>query len=202
MSRPCRFFNTSAGCNRGNQCKFAHSSPNVSTRPATPDNSAPPQSTSRPSGTGNPPPGVCKYFWEQGRCKREFNCHFAHTQKADRTTPAPASTSSSTTSRSATVMQRVAPFLTEQGLSKMSGSGTDGFFSPDPSSVLSPSEAHNALKRYLSDYFRFKHTFEVYAFLKPLNSATASNAGWVRHAIFCYPDERTELFARPKKMVK
>jgi hypothetical protein len=79
----------------------------------------------------------------------------------------------------------------------MSGSGTDGFFSQDPSSDLSPSEAHNALKRYLSDFFRFKHTFEVYAFLRPLNSATASNAGWVRHAIFfvvatnvliCLPD--------------
>jgi hypothetical protein len=69
----------------------------------------------------------------------------------------------------------VAPFLTEAGLAKIGGSGTDGFFSPDPSSTLSPTEAHNALKRYLSDNFRFKSTFEIYAFMKPLNSASASN---------------------------
>ena len=207
MSRPpCRFFSTPAGCHRGNQCKFAHLSPNDTTRsrsPSTPDNAVPPQSTSRPSGTGNPPPGVCRYFWEQGQCKREFNCHYAHTQKADRTTPvpvpAPTTTSSGTMSRSATVLQRVAPFLTEQGLSKMSGSGTDGFFSQDPSSDLSPSEAHNTLKRYLSDFFRFKHTFEVYAFLRSLNSATASNAGWVRHVVFCCREERTESLPDPRR---
>lgn len=185
MSRlPCRFFNTPAGCNRGNQCKFAHSPPNNptdNTRPLSPNSSGPPQSASRPSGTGNPPPGVCRYFWEQGRCKREFNCRYAHTQKATNSSPSP-SQAAPTVTRSTAVLQRVAPFLTEQGLSKMSGSGTDGFFSQDPSS-LSPSEAHNALKRYLFDAFRFKNTFEVYAFLKPLSSATASNANWVCHDV-------------------
>jgi len=188
MSRsPCRFFNTPAGCNRGNQCKFLHSSPGDGTRslsPSTPDGPAAPQRTPRPSGNGNPPPGVCRYFWEQGRCTREFNCHYAHTQRADRLTPSPASTSSGPMLRSATVLQRITPFLTEQGLSKMSGSGTDGFFSLDSSSSLSPSEAHNTLKRFLSDNFKFKSTFEVYAFLKPLNSATASNVFWVGHAMF------------------
>ncbi|KAI9456882.1 hypothetical protein HD554DRAFT_1839076 [Boletus coccyginus] len=184
MSRsPCRFFNTPAGCNRGNQCKFTHSSPSDSTRPlspSTPDSPAAPQRTPHPGGNGNPPPGVCRFFWEQGRCTREFNCHYAHTQRADRPTLSPSSTPSGTTSRSAAVLQRITPFLTQQGLSKMSGSGTDGFFSLDSSSSLSPSEAHNVLKRFLSDNFKFKSTFEVYAFLKPLNSATASNAGWTQ----------------------
>lgn len=186
MSRPpCRFFSTPAGCNRGNQCKFAHSSPNDTPPLQSPDNAVPPQNTTCPSGNRNPPPGACRFFWEQGRCKREFNCHYKHTQRVENSTPSSASTSRSfgTASRSASVLQQVAPFLTEQGLSKMSGSGTDGFFPQDPS-PLSPSEAHNALKRYLSEYFRFKHTFEIYAFLKPLNSATTSNAGWVRHPIF------------------
>ncbi|KAH0839427.1 hypothetical protein J3R83DRAFT_202 [Lanmaoa asiatica] len=184
MSPPlCRFVNTPRGCHRGNQCNFSHPQPNQgsdSARPLSPppapNSSRQPQSTSHPSGSGNPPPGVCKFFWEQGRCKREFNCHYKHTQKADNINSSPASTSTGTM-RSTTVLQRVAPFLTEEGLSKMSGSGTDGFFSEDPSS-FSPSEAHNALKRFLSDVFRFKSTFEVYAFVKPLNSATASNAGW------------------------
>lgn len=184
MSRPCRFFNTPAGCNRGNQCTFAHSPTNQASNrarplsPSTPDDSRPPQNTARPSGTGNPPRNVCRYYWEHGRCNREFDCRYAHTQKADNTTSPPASTLTSAT-RSAAVLQRVAPFLTEEGLSKMSGSGSDGFFSQDPSSSLSPTEAHNVLKKYLSDYFRFKNTFEVYAFLKPLNSATVSNTNWV-----------------------
>ncbi|KAI9460073.1 hypothetical protein HD554DRAFT_1598622 [Boletus coccyginus] len=181
MSRPCRFFNTPGGCNRGSQCRFAHSSPSdTSTRPpSTPDNPAPPQRIPRPNGNGNPPSGVCRYFWEQGRCNREFNCRYAHTQRADRPTPSPAPTSSGTMSRSATVLQRITPFLTGQGLSKMSGSGTDGFFSQDSAS-MTPTEAHNSLKRFLSDNFKFKSTFEVYAFLKSLNSATASNAGWTQ----------------------
>ena len=190
MSRaPCRFFNTPSGCGKGSQCPFVHSSPNDTTRPVrspTPGNVAPPQSANRPSGNGNSPPGVCKYFWDTGKCKREFSCRYKHTQQAGRTTPPPAPSPSATAqSTSESVLKRVAPFLTEQGLSKMSGSGTDGFFAQDDS--LSPSEAHNTLKRYLSDYFRFKTTFEVYAFLRPLNSATASNAGWVRHAVFVVP---------------
>ena len=184
MSRPpCHFHNTPAGCNRGNQCKFAHSASNQSSprnsrpaSPSTPDSARPPQNISRPSGAGKPvQPGVCRYYWEQGRCNREFGCRYKHVQKADTGTNASPAASPF---QSPAVLQRVAPFLTEQGLSKMSGGGTDGFFSQDLS-TLSPTEAHNALKRFLSDFFRFKSTFEVYAFLQPLNSATASNLAWV-----------------------
>ncbi|KAG9309778.1 hypothetical protein JVU11DRAFT_10152 [Chiua virens] len=179
---PCRFFNTPSGCNRGSQCKFTHSSPNNNfdaSRPLspTPDASRQSPSGSRPSGTGNfpsnLPPGTCRFFWEQGRCKREFNCHYKHVQKPDLSP----SSARPTTIQSTAVLQRVAPFLMEEGLSKMSGSGTDGFFSQDSSS-LCPSEAHNAIKRFLSDSFRFKSTFEVYAFVKPLNSATAGDMRW------------------------
>lgn len=195
MSRPpCRFFGTPAGCNRGNQCKFAHSPPTGNNATdtkilSTPGSSdGPPQTyseSSRPGGAGNPPPGVCWYFWEHGRCKKEFNCRRSHTQpqKTDITNSSTSSSAPTTVpgpvTPSTAVLQRIAPFLTEQGLSKMSGSATDGFFSQDPSTSLSPIEAHNALKRFLYDTFRFKTTFEMYAFLKPLNSATASNANWV-----------------------
>ncbi|KAG6369977.1 hypothetical protein JVT61DRAFT_12613 [Boletus reticuloceps] len=44
-------------------------------------------------------------------------------------------------------------------------------------------QSHNALKRFLLDDYRFKETYHVYAFLKPLNSATSSNAGWVCSAM-------------------
>ncbi|KAN0098042.1 AAA domain containing protein [Tylopilus felleus] len=143
---PCRFFNTPSGCGKGSQCPFVHSSPNDTTRSPTFDDVAPPQSAYRPSGNGNPPPGVCKHFWDTGRCKWEFNCRYKHTQQAGNTTPSPATSPSTTAqSTSESVSKRVAPFLTEQGLSKMSGSGTDGFFAQDDS--LSPSEAHNTLKK-------------------------------------------------------
>ena len=184
MSRPsCRFFNTPTGCNRGNQCKFAHSPLNDTARlsqstPPSDHRAAVPRNSTSPGGNGNSPPGVCSFFWENGRCRREFSCRYKHIQKANESTLGPPSTSATTT-RSATVLQRVAPFLTEQGLSKMSGSGTDGFFSQDLSSSLSPTEAHNALKHFLYDNYRFQNAFHIYAFLKPLNSATASNAGWV-----------------------
>lgn len=192
MSRPCRFFNTPAGCNRGSQCKFVHAIPQnaaAGARPLSPSSASdasagpPPQRPAHPGSAGNPPPpGVCRFFWEQGRCNREFNCRYRHSQRVDAPTTPPPPPVAPPVARSA-ALQRVAPFLTEQGLAKMSGSGTDGFFSPDPDAALSPSEAHNALKRYLSDYFRFKSTPEMYAFVKPLNNATAANANWVCRAL-------------------
>ncbi|KAG8218138.1 hypothetical protein J3R82DRAFT_3675 [Butyriboletus roseoflavus] len=214
MSRPlCHFFNTPAGCYRGNQCKFAHSPASTnnqtseSARPLSPSTrdssrSRSPQNASRPGGAGKPPqPGVCKYYWEKGRCNREFGCRYKHVQQTDNANPPRAPTP--TNVAQPTVLQRVAPFLTEQGLSKMSGSGTDGFFSQD-SVPLSPSEAHNTLKKYLSDFFRFKITFEIYAFLRPLNSASASNASWVRHAIVCLSRRMLLklLFSRLKKKAR
>ncbi|KIK93721.1 hypothetical protein PAXRUDRAFT_828683 [Paxillus rubicundulus Ve08.2h10] len=185
MSRPpCRYINSPGGCRRGKDCHFAHTltSKTANTRPFSPssassDGSSHPN-TQRPNASGSPlPKGVCRFFWEHGRCSREFECRYEHTSKAEgssRTGPR------STITPSEAVLRRLAPFLTEEGLSKMNGSGTDGFFSQDPSASLSPSEAHNALKRFLQDNFRFRSTFEVYAFLKPLNSANASNTHWTQ----------------------
>ncbi|KAG9309779.1 hypothetical protein JVU11DRAFT_10153 [Chiua virens] len=160
MSRPpCRFFNTPNGCNRGSKCKFAHSSPNNNPdtseqlSPSISDSSLRLPSSSRPSGTGNSP---CKQVQKHGSSLLSAG---------------------STTIQSTAVLQRVAPFLTEGGLSKMSGSGTDGFFSQDPSS-LSPSEAHNAIRRFLFNKFTFKSTFEVHAFVKILSSATTGDTRW------------------------
>ena len=60
----------------------------------------------------------------------------------------------------------------------MSGTGTDVFFFPD-SNEVSPTVAHNAMKKFLFDDFRFRTTFEIYAFLKPLSSAHTGNNSWV-----------------------
>ncbi|KIJ68146.1 hypothetical protein HYDPIDRAFT_107807 [Hydnomerulius pinastri MD-312] len=170
MSRPpCRYMNSPGGCRRGDQCHFAHS--------RTTGNNDNNRQNIHPSASGSSaPPGVCRNYWEQGRCNREFDCRYQHTRKPDGTAPQARPKLAITPSE--TVLQRLAPFLTEEGLSKINGSGTDGFFSQDFSVSLTPSEAHNSLKRFLQDNFRFRSTFEVYAFLKPLNSANASNTNW------------------------
>lgn len=76
----------------------------------------------------------------------------------------------------------VAPFLTADGLARVTGSGTDVYFAPDSSRDLSPTEAHHALKRYLFDDYRFRMTFDIYAFLKPLSSAHTANTSWVSYS--------------------
>jgi len=73
----------------------------------------------------------------------------------------------------------VAPFLTENGLAKINGNATDGFFAETEASSLSPTDAHRYLKRFLAESFKFKSSFEVYAFLTPLCSANSSNPLWV-----------------------
>lgn len=73
----------------------------------------------------------------------------------------------------------VAPFLTEQGLAKLNSNATDGFFAGSKTSLLSPTEAHDRLKRFLFDNFKFKTSFDVYAFLVPLTSANSTNTLWV-----------------------
>lgn len=55
---------------------------------------------------------------------------------------------------------------------------TDGPF--DMSTSLSPTDAHHRLKKFLSDTFRFKSSFEVYAFLVPLSSANRNNPLWTQ----------------------
>ncbi|KAL4078398.1 hypothetical protein V8B97DRAFT_1263298 [Scleroderma yunnanense] len=80
-------------------------------------------------------------------------------------------------------LEHLAPFLTEQGLSRLNGHGTDGFLYQDASNSLSPVEAHNALQGFLSNEFRFQNVFKVYDFLAPLTSANSFNTKWT--AKFC-----------------
>jgi hypothetical protein len=178
--RRCVFIDKPGGCRRGNQCKFLHTtSSTLSSRPPSPapsqGNSSSPQTSSLP----RTPPGVCSYYWTSGTCKREFACRFQHTS------PPVQNTTSQPISRStqSSAIDSIAPFLTEAGLARVTGSSTDIFFSADSSKDLSPTEAHNALKKYLLDHYRFRTTFDIYAFLKPLSSAHAANASWVS---FCF----------------
>lgn len=180
--RPCNFWNTPAGCRRGNACKFAHSTPGSSSgAPVSPPVRSPPRPnpvspnrvTSQDPASPQCPAGVCREFWTTGQCKKEFSCRFRHTRppsldNTERPNPALASG-----------IDAIAPFLSENGLAKMMGSGTDGFYPLNASSTHSPTAVHNSLGRFLRDNFRFNATFDIYAFLVLLTSASATDPAWV-----------------------
>lgn len=189
MARPpCRFHNFPGGCRQGDNCKFSHANRDTNrteTQTSRSSSSTPgpltpltPRSppNERPSSPSSPlPRGVCRFYWETGGCKREFDCRFEHTRKTQPT----ANRFSRITVASQAAEDLIAPFLTEKGLAKLSGSGTDGFFAQDTSTSLSPTEAHSKLKRFLQDNFRFNTTFQIYGFLTPLISANTTNRLWV-----------------------
>lgn len=182
---PCRFYNTPGGCRRGQQCSFAHSPVKQTGQTGTddarsvspPSDGISPRFTPRPLATTLPPPkGMCRFFWTQGQCSKSFDCHWQHqTGPGVKTAGRPSTPQPS----KVTMGDRLAPYLTEQGLSKMNGGGTDGFFFRDSSNSLSPIEAHNFLTKFLFDNSKFHKTYHIYSFLIPLNSANSSNDQWV-----------------------
>ncbi|KAF8070666.1 hypothetical protein FPV67DRAFT_1488261 [Lyophyllum atratum] len=184
---PCRFFNSPKGCRRGDACNFTHGTPqSARPSPSASTAGADPGPSRRSAGTGpgsslrsqnagppNAPGGACDFYWATGKCKREFDCRFRHTINPELNAPSPSSLADNNRSQSA--MDAIAPFLTEASLAKLNTSGIDAFF-PGPAKPLSPNEAHNAMKKYLYDDFRFSKTFDVYGFLSPLSNATTSNS--------------------------
>ncbi|KAG1904255.1 uncharacterized protein F5891DRAFT_1206968, partial [Suillus fuscotomentosus] len=186
----CRFFNSPGGCRRGKSCTFEHSQPNAQHRggdgrPSSPSasssgspsrrNAQGPQRHMSPSSP--PPRGVCRFFWETGRCYREFGCRGAHTlpQGQDgRRTPQPIAIPTQA------AQAFIAPFLTEKGLSKLVGGGTDGYFPQDATTSLTPSETQSRLRRFFREDFRFKTAPEIYGFLIPLSSANIQNDSWTQ----------------------
>lgn len=172
---PCRFFNGRGGCRQGRNCKFSHDSRSGAASPAlsSSSNSNAEPSRNRQVNLKPAPAGVCNFFWSSGKCRFEFGCRYRHITSTE---------SGPSGQRAMTVLKEgvatLAPFLNEGGLAKITGRGTDIFFS-NPDRSMTPGEAHNHLKKYLFDQFRFSKTFDVYAFVIPLNSAHTSNNSWV-----------------------
>jgi hypothetical protein len=181
--RSCVFFNKPGGCRQGSQCRFLHPNGQRSPTPSESGRSSPvPSPSHSPSSrTSHPraPPGVCNYYWTTGTCNREFSCRFRHTESSPRENTVHQPLRFTQPS----AIDSIAPFLTEDGLARVTGTATDVFFSADSAKDLSPTEAHNALKKYLFDDYRFRTTFDIYAFLKPLSSANTANRSWVSFKI-------------------
>lgn len=176
---PCRFFNSPGGCRKGTACNFAHSTlPALAANGTNSRSSDPSHASSRHSKFAGIPAGMCSFYWTSGKCNREFNCRFRHEHNPELSKKSSSPSSFSTDDRTQGGIDVIAPFLTDAGLAKLGVSGTDAFFA-SPSKTMSPVEAHNALRLYLRDDYRFSKTFYIYGFLIPLNNATTSNASWV-----------------------
>jgi hypothetical protein len=180
MAPQCRFYQA-GNCRFGDKCKNSHIRAGEPSRSSSPSTSAPPSSGNRPPKPPNLPEassplpsGVCSSYWKTGGCRFEFDCKYKHIRCDDDPKVTPQRPQFNLAGNDA-----IAPFLTEQGLAKINGIATDGFFGDGESTSLSPTDAHNRFKRFLSDTFRFKTSFEVYSFLVPLSSASCHNPLWV-----------------------
>ena len=169
----CRFFGTPGGC-RNAACRFVHTA-NAGTIPSSPSQDTSNRSSSdrRPSSSSQPPNGVCRFFWQTGACRFAFDCRFKHIAAQQ----APASQAQSAGDAGPSM-----PFLKEGGFSRVGQIGSDVFCSI-PSRVMDPNEAHNTLKRFLFDDYRFRKAFDVYAFLVPVLSANSNSPLWVSHLL-------------------
>ncbi|KAI0812709.1 P-loop containing nucleoside triphosphate hydrolase protein [Irpex lacteus] len=181
MSRrqPCRFFNTPSGCRRSD-CRFEHvltGGQAAPSSPSTPAGASGVATQSPPAGsTSSMPNGTCSFFWKTGHCNREFRCRYKHDLSPElrAQSQSQSNASASSTSRGTSTL---APFLTQAGLARLSGAGSDALFTSAPK-PRTPSEVHNALKRFLYDDYTFRHGPDVYAFLGLLNSASSNNNSW------------------------
>lgn len=180
--RPCHFFNSPGGCRKGNQCHFQHTNTSNTSNQSPSQGSQPSIGRTDPSSSGmsgqKAPPGICNFYWSTGKCKHEFACRYRHTKSPSSAHEEQVRPFSMPHSSS---LDAIAPFLTEDGLARVNGAGTDIYFSPNSAMDLSPTEAHNALKRFLYNDYRFDKTHFIYAFLKPLSSAHTGNTSWVSH---------------------
>lgn len=183
--RPCIFINKPGGCRNGTSCHFSHAINNQRT-PSSPS------SFSRQGIDRSAPPGVCYNYWSSGSCNREFQCKYKHESPPRSSSPGPAPQSPA--------IDKVPLFLTQEGLGKLSSSGTDVYFS-NPAIKRSPTETHNSLKDFLYDNYRFTTAPQVYSFLSLLANASSTNAAWVsplRYSIFWISANQSHLCRVPK----
>ena len=160
----CRFQFQPGGCRRGAACTFIHISPGPGTGADHRTRAHLPMhnQTSPPA-----PQGACR-FYSKGQCKND-DCRFRHIRSQSESTSQP----SLSTNSGADL-----PFLTDEGLAKVTGTGTDSL-SPKPANPLSPGDVQYKLKRFLADNYHFRKTYDVYAFFTLINSAVSTNPSWV-----------------------
>lgn len=151
-------------CNYGKKCKFEHSR-NASASPSSRGRGgAPPRGGHRPSPSGhnpNVPRDVCRLYWTSGRCDRAFDCSFKHVQGEN----APGAD--------------VGTEAEDTGVDYSSVDALAGEAGVETRPSLSPAEAHNHLKPFMADNYRFTSTSRIQGFVRVFASVHSQNRAWV-----------------------
>ncbi|PCH39561.1 nucleoside triphosphate hydrolase protein [Wolfiporia cocos MD-104 SS10] len=126
-------------------------------------------SPSSKSGNGPPagiPPRVCSFFWTTGSCSRGFECSFKHERQ-------PATTTSATEGEPDQEEENeTTDFFSAEGLALNNGSVREERHN------LTPSQAHNHIKPFLSDNFMFENASKIQGFVRILASVNDRNKAW------------------------
>ena len=183
MSRkqPCHSFSLRGSCRFGVRCKFAHDSLSGTRSPHPQSSSSgrrPQGQTTDNSSEKSLPPGACRSWWKDGTCRQEFNCRFRHIRPQEKH-PRPKDGQPALPGSSGPLdMDAIAPYLTDAGLAKISGSSAD-IFSLSSGRKLDPQETKNHLQRYLHNDYRFQNVVHMHTFVSLLNNASSENKSWV-----------------------
>lgn len=173
--KPCRWFSNPGGCRYGSSCRFSHDLPS-GTRSTSPQSMAS-NGSQHESQSGSAPPGVCRTFWNTGKCRFEFSCRYRHSRQSEAHASSGRGGSPVAMSMAPAPIEVIAPFLTDAGLAKISGPGADAFSSSNRQ--LDPQVTQAQLRRFLTDDFRFHSTNQIYPFVSLLNNASSENRSWV-----------------------
>ncbi|OSX56354.1 hypothetical protein POSPLADRAFT_1037619 [Postia placenta MAD-698-R-SB12] len=167
---PCRLFASGSGCRFGNRCKFSHDissgTPSSSQRTGSPSPSHGYASQPRTGSQSGAPPRVCNLYWNTGSCARAFECSFKHERKPV------AATSVEAIPALSTEEEESPDFFSPEGLAMHNGSVRE------ERHALTPSEAHNHIKPFLADNYRFDNASRVQGFVRILASVNDRNKAW------------------------
>ena len=172
----CQHFSSRGSCRFGDRCRYAHDSPS-GTRSTDRESWARGQ-TAMGSLEAPIPFGVCQNFWKHGHCRYGCKCRYDHVRPQERLNPEDVRSLLPGVSGPLD-MDAIAPFLTEAGLAKISGSSAD-IFSSSVGQKLDFHATNYHLKRYLHDDFRFQNAAQIHTFVSLLSNASSENKNWVR----------------------
>ncbi|KAG9009435.1 hypothetical protein FRB93_005371 [Tulasnella sp. JGI-2019a] len=138
----CRIFFESGQCKFGTGCRYRHDRPGDTN---TASRSRHQNQPSESSSNTKVPHGLCREYYESGKCALGFECRFKHAQASQQ-------------------KRRGAPNVVDYEVPHAEGSN-----------ALKPNEIHNAIKRFNSPTFKFNSSLDMYVYAAALSSAKEEN---------------------------
>ncbi|KAI0696188.1 hypothetical protein BC835DRAFT_1272285 [Cytidiella melzeri] len=182
----CRYYAKDARCRFGNSCKFSHttaasfdatisagahrrsasaSSPQLTPSSTTRSRNGTFATSQQARSANDPPHQVCRVYWGMGTCDRLFDCQFKHVK---------GSVAAASNLPNIEVVDNGTPdFFSTEGLA------VNGGASHSPRLTLDPSSAHNNIRPFLKDNYRFENASKMQGFVNVLASVNDRNKSWV-----------------------